>query len=44
MRPGLMRCVRCLSQWYDRPGFYRSIDECPKCLSVYWIWVTYQPK
>ena len=39
-----MRCVRCHVQWNDRPGMYREIDKCPKCWSVYWIWVTYQPK
>ena len=39
-----MQCVRCRLRWYDRPGEYRETDECRNCFSVYWIWVTYQPK
>lgn len=36
------RCSRCDHEWFDRPvGFARHF-ECPKCGSLYWVWLDYE--
>jgi len=37
-----MECCQCRLQWYDRPGHYATYKHCPRCFSLYWIWITYQ--
>ena len=35
----LNRCCRCRYEWQDQPFGRARYDTCPKCGSVYWLWL-----
>ena len=37
----LNRCCRCGYEWQDRPFGDARYHACPKCGSVYWLWLNF---
>ncbi len=36
------RCCRCRYEWPDKPFGHAVREACPKCGSVYWLWLNYE--
>jgi ssDNA-binding Zn-finger/Zn-ribbon topoisomerase 1 len=38
----LNRCCRCSFEWQDEPFGNAKHHACPRCGSVYWLWLDYE--
>ncbi len=38
----LNRCCKCSYEWNDEPFGHAKYHGCPKCGSVYWLWLDYE--
>ena len=43
MRTAKNKCCDCGHKWQDWSGVNAEIRVCPKCSSLYWYWLDYEP-